>query len=183
VNAIAAAIRQLTPAEVERALPVLSELLVDAVDSGASVNFMAGFTLAEAENYWRRQLEAFRGGDRIWLAAEAEGGIVGMVMCVFAAEPNQPYRADVCKMLVHSGMRNRGIGALLMAGIEAAAAKAGKTLLALDTEAGGAGDRLYRRMGWTPFGTVPGYAYATDGRPAAATFFYKQLAPTPTWAK
>jgi GNAT superfamily N-acetyltransferase len=179
----AAAIRQLTPDEVERALPVLSALLVDAVDSGASVNFMAGFTLAEAEGYWRRQLEGFRGGDRIWLAAEAEGGIVGMVMCVFAPQPNQPYRADVSKMIVHSRMRNRGVGALLMVGIEAAAAKAGKTLLVLDTEAGSAGDRLYRRMGWTPFGTVPGYAYATDGRTCAATFFYKRLAPAPAWEK
>jgi GNAT superfamily N-acetyltransferase len=175
----AAVIRELMPIDVEQAMPLLSALLVDAVDHGASVNFMASFTLAEAEAYWRKQLDGFRGGDRIWLAAEAEGRIVGMVMCVFAPQPNQPYRADVSKMLVHSRMRNRGIGALLMRGIEAAAATAGKTLLVLDTEAGSAGDRLYRRMGWTPFGTVPGYAYATDGRPCAATFFYKELAPAP----
>jgi GNAT superfamily N-acetyltransferase len=177
----AAVIRQLAPREVEQALPVLSSLLVDAVDHGASVNFMAGFTLADAEAYWRKQLDGFRTGDRIWLAAEADGEIVGMVMCVFAPQPNQPYRADVSKMIVHSRMQNRGIGAALMTGIEAEAAKAGKALLILDTEAGSAGDRLYRRMGWTPFGTVPGQSYKTDGRPCAATFFYKQIAPTPVW--
>ncbi|MGL4242748.1 MAG: GNAT family N-acetyltransferase, partial [Beijerinckiaceae bacterium] len=97
-------------------------------------------------------------------------------------QPNQPFRADVAKMLVLRSHRGRGIGAALMQGIEAEALKAGKSLLILDTTAGSAADRLYRRMGWTPFGTAPGYAYAPDGRPDDATFFYKQIAPTPRWA-
>jgi GNAT superfamily N-acetyltransferase len=104
-------------------------------------------------------------------------------MCVFAPQPNQPFRADVSKMLVHSAHRKRGIGAALLTAIEAAAVEAGKSLLILDTTAGSAADRLYRRMGWMPFGTAPGYAYAPDGRLDDATFFYKQIAPTPTWTK
>jgi GNAT superfamily N-acetyltransferase len=102
-------------------------------------------------------------------------------MCVFAPQPNQPFRADISKMLVHSSCRNRGIGAALLTAIEAEAVKAGKSLLILDTTAESAADRLYRRMGWTPFGTAPGYAYAPDGRLDDATFFFKQIAPTPEW--
>ncbi|MGL5138850.1 MAG: GNAT family N-acetyltransferase, partial [Beijerinckiaceae bacterium] len=128
-HTLSATVRLLSPAEIEQALPVLAALLVDAVEHGDSVNFMAGFTFAEAEAYWRRQLDGFRQGDRIWLAAEAEGQIVGMVMCIFAPQPNQPYRADISKMIVHSSQRNRGFGAALMTGIERAAADAGKTLL------------------------------------------------------
>jgi GNAT superfamily N-acetyltransferase len=176
-----AALRAIDAAEASRLLPDLASLLVDAVESGAGVNFMAGFTLAEAQAYWMRQIEGLAAGDRVWIVAEEDGALAGTVMCVFAPQPNQPFRAEISKMLVRSTLRNRGIGGLLMTAIEAEALKAGKSLLVLDTTAGSAGDRLYRRLGWTPFGTAPGYAYAPDGRLDDATFFFKQLAPTPAW--
>jgi GNAT superfamily N-acetyltransferase len=174
-------IRSIDVAEASLQLSPLSGLLVDAVDHGASVNFMAGLTLHQAEAYWTRQIAGLAAGDRIWLVAEQEGKLVGTVMCVFAPQPNQPFRADISKMLVHSAQRRQGIGALLLAAAEDAALKAGKTMLVLDTGEGSAGDRLYRRCGWTAIGSIPSYAYTTDGRPEAATFFYKQLAPTPVW--
>jgi GNAT superfamily N-acetyltransferase len=176
-----AAIRAIDAAEARRLLPGLAVLLADAVAGGAGVNFMAGFTEDEAAAYWSRQIDSFATGDRVWVVAEDTGRVVGTVMCVFAPQPNQPYRADVAKMLVLSSHRKHGLGAALLTAIEAEALKAGKTLLVLDTTAGSAADRLYRRMGWTPFGTAPGYAYAPDGRLADATFFFKQIAPTPAW--
>jgi GNAT superfamily N-acetyltransferase len=174
-------IRTISPADARHLLPGLSALLVDAVAGGAGVNFMAGFTAEEATAYWTRQIDGFATGDRVWVVAEDAGKVVGTVMCVFAPQPNQPYRADVAKMLVLSSHRQQGLGAALLTAIEAEALTAGKTLLILDTTAGSAADRLYRRMGWTPFGTAPGYAYAPDGRLDDATFFYKQIAPTPVW--
>jgi GNAT superfamily N-acetyltransferase len=173
--------RLIDPLEAARLLPAFADLLVDAVAHGASVNFMQGFERGEAEAYWRRQIEGFAGGDRLWIVAEEDGAVVGMVMCLFCWQPNQPFRAEVSKMLVHSTKRRRGIGALLMRAVEAAALAAGRTLLVLDTAEGGAGDRLYRRMGWTPFGAVPGFAYGTAGAPETAVFFYKRLAETPAW--
>jgi GNAT superfamily N-acetyltransferase len=173
--------RSIDPAEAGRLLPALSDLLFDAVAHGASVNFMSDFTLADAEAYWRKQIEAFSGGDRLWIVAEENGALAGMVMCLLAWQPNQPYRGEVSKMLVHSSRRRRGIGARLMTAVEEAALAADRTLLVLDTGEGGAGERLYRRMGWTAFGAVPGFAYTTEGAPETAVFFYKQLAPTPVW--
>jgi GNAT superfamily N-acetyltransferase len=174
-------IRSMTPEDARARLPGLAALLVDAVASGAGVNFMAGFTTDEATAYWSRQIEGLAAGDRIWLVAEADGAVAGTVMCVFAPQPNQPFRADISKMLVSTAHRRQGLGAALMQAIEAEALRAGKSLLILDTTAGSAADRLYRRMGWTPFGTAPGYAYAPDGRLDDATFFFKQIAPTPAW--
>ncbi len=174
-------IRSIDAAEANCQLPALSGLLVDAVAHGASVNFMVGLNLQEAEAYWIRQIAGLATGDRIWLVAEQNGSLVGTVMCVFAPQPNQPFRAEVSKMLVHSSQRRQGIGALLLAAVETAALEAGRTMLVLDTSEGSAGERLYLRCGWTAIGSIPGYAYATDGRPEAATFFYKQLAPTPVW--
>jgi GNAT superfamily N-acetyltransferase len=174
-------IRSIDHHDALRALQPLSALLVDAVAHGASVNFMAGFTLARAEAYWRKQISGLAHHDRIWLVAEQAGELVGTVMCIFAPQPNQPFRADISKMLVHSSHRQQGVGAQMLAAIETAALQAGRTLLVLDTGEGSAGDRLYRRCGWTTVGTIPGYAYTTDGKPEGATFFYKQLAPTPVW--
>ena len=173
--------RLIDPEEAARLLPVFADLLVDAVAHGASVNFMAGLKQAEAEAYWRRQIDAFRGGDRIWLVAEEAGDVVGMVMCVFFWQPNQRFRGEISKMLVRSDNRGRGIGTALMRAIEAAALAAGKTNLFLDTETGSAGDRLYRRMGWTELGVIPNVAYRPDGSLAAATVFYKEIAPPPVW--
>jgi GNAT superfamily N-acetyltransferase len=174
-------IRAIDPQEAKRLLQPMSALLHDAVAHGASVNFMADFTLAEAANYWSKQIAGLTNCDRIWLVAEEADVLVGTVMCVFAGQPNQPYRADISKMLVHSSQRRRGIGEALMHRIENEALNAGKALLVLDTSAGGAGDRLYRRCGWTAVGTIPGYAYTTNGKPEGATFFYKEIAPIPSW--
>jgi GNAT superfamily N-acetyltransferase len=175
-------LRCLTPNEARANLNVFSDLLIDAVQGGAGVNFMADVTRAQTDAYWQNQLAGFAGGDRIWLVAEREGRIVGMVMCVFAPQPNQPFRAEISKMLVHSSQRNKGIGAALMRRIEAEALQIGKVLLVLDTVANSAGDRLYRRMGWQPFGNVPSYAYLPDGTPEDATFFFKRLAEIPEWS-
>ena len=82
-------------------------------------------------------------------------------------------------MLVHSSVRGRGTGERRLRAAEEAALAHGSTLLVLDTEAGSAGDRLYRRCGWTPLGTMPGFSQNTRGEPEPATFFYKRLAGAP----
>lgn len=168
-------IRGLAVDEAERRLDELADILVDSVAHGASVNFMAGFSAAEAWAFWQGQLPELAGGERRLFVAECENRLVGTVVLAFAPQPNQPHRADIGKMLVHSSMRRLGLGARLLGAAERAAREAGRTLLMLDTEAGSAGDRLYRGCGWTPFGTVPGHAYRPDGQLAPTTFFYKRL--------
>ena len=79
-------------------------------------------------------------------------------------------------MLVRARARRQGLGRRLLMTVEAAARKAGRTLLMLDTETGSAGDMLYRSCGWTEIGRVPGHAFRPDGRLAQTTLFYKQLA-------
>lgn len=172
-------IRELGAAEAERRLPELGEVLVDAVEGGASVNFLRGLTSEAAEGFWRAQLAGLQAGARRLLVAEAGGRIAGTVVVTFAPQPNQPHRAEIGKMLVHRSCRRRGLGARLLAAAEATAARHGRTLLVLDTESGSSGERLYARAGWVKIGEIPGYALSVDGVPAAASFFYKQLPPPP----
>lgn len=170
-------IRILDAAEAEARLPELAALLVDAVAHGASVNFMAGFTDTEAQAFWRSQLPGLATGERRLVVAEAKAHIVGTAVLTLAPQPNGPHRAEVGKMLVHSGMRRQGLGRRLLAAAEAAALDAGRTLLILDTETGSPGDLLYRACGWTEAGRVADHSYTTDGRLASATIFRKALGP------
>jgi GNAT superfamily N-acetyltransferase len=170
-------IRPLDAAATESHLPALAEILVDAVANGASVNFLAGFTLDQAETFWRAQIPGIASGNTQLLVAEDGKRLVGTVLLVFAHQPNAPHRAEIGKMLVHSSMRRQGLGRRLLTAAENAARQASRTLLMLDTEAGSAGDRLYRSCSWIPVGSVPNHAYRPDGRPAETTIFYKQLTP------
>jgi GNAT superfamily N-acetyltransferase len=82
----------------------------------------------------------------------------------------------VTKLLVERRARRNGVARRLMHEIERAAKSAGRTLLTLDTEEGGAGEHLYEALGWTRLGVIPGYALGTYGGLLGATFFFKQLA-------
>ncbi|WP_236024671.1 GNAT family N-acetyltransferase [Arenibaculum pallidiluteum] len=170
-------VRVLDAGEVDGFVPALSEVLIDCVHAGASVSFMAPLTRERADAFWRKVAEGVRSGERALLVAEdTRGHVVGTVQLVLGQPENQPHRADVAKMLVHSAFRRRGIGAMLMTAVEKAALTAGKTLLVLDTVPELDGERLYLRLGWTPVGRVPGFALMPDGRPCDTAFLYKKLA-------
>ena len=158
----------------EADLRSLALLLVDAVESGAAVSFLT-VTEAQALDWWRKQFGAPASGT-IVLVARDDQGIVGSVQLHPSWAPNQPHRADVAKLIVHRRARRRGLGAEMMAAVEREAANAGYRLLVLDSKRGDAGERLYRRLGWTVVGTIPRFALDTDGRtPHDTVVFYKEL--------
>jgi GNAT superfamily N-acetyltransferase len=170
-------IRRLDEKMAEAALPQLAAILVDAVANGASVNFLAGFSQAEGEAFWRGQIEGIASGGRILLVAEQAGELVGTVVLTLAPQPNGPHRAEIGKMLVHSSARRRGLGSRLLIAAEQVAREQGRTLLHLDTQTGSAGEALYRAHGWTLMGVMPGHSMTPDGTISSASFFYKQVAP------
>ena len=162
-----------TPGESD--LHELAKLLVDAVDGGAAVSFLAPLTLERAENWWK-QTFATSPPAAIFLVVRDAEGIVASVQLHPAWAPNQPHRAEVAKLLVHRRGRRAGLGSLLMQGIEDSAQSAGFSLLTLDAKAGGDAERLYRKLGWIHAGTIPGFAFDTDGvTPHDDVIFYKHL--------
>ncbi len=167
----------LTPETARERVNALAELLIDCVDGGASVSFMAPLAFDKAQAFWRGVAQGVAAGERLLLVAEepGTGQILGTVQLVLAQPENQPHRADVSKMLVRSSARRRGIGGGLMHAIEEEARAAGKTLLVLDTASAEA-ERLYERSGWVRVGTVPDYALLPEGGLCDTVFFYKRLA-------
>jgi acetyltransferase len=158
----------------------LASLLVDAVDGGAGVSFMAGLSLAEAASWWRQTLRASSPRAIILIARQA-GEVAGTVQLQPAWAPNQPHRADIAKLIVHRKARRKGIARELMREVERLAKDAGFTLLLLDTCKGTAAERLYQSLGWTRVGEVPHFALNPDGTPCDTVFFYRQLSRADEW--
>ncbi|RYE28670.1 MAG: GNAT family N-acetyltransferase [Hyphomicrobiales bacterium] len=175
-SAFTASIETLDAKAAEAAIPALAEILRDSVANGASVGFMSWNTTADYERFWRDVAAGVAGGQVILLAARNEDGIVGTAQLHPTAKPNQPHRAEIAKVLVHSRARRQGIGEALMQRAEAIARENGRDLLVLDTDEHSAARRLYNRLGWTEAGTIPRYALMPDGADCGSTFFYKSLA-------
>ncbi len=168
-------IRKLSAAEARQHVEALAEVLLDCVQGGASVSFMASLSKAEAEAFFEKVAEGVERGERILLAAFLDSDLLGTVQIITATPPNQPHRADIAKLLVHRSARGQGIAKRLMEEVEEASRSAGKTLLVLDTVTGGDAERLYMRLGWTKTGIIPKYALFPDGRFCDTTVFWKDL--------
>jgi acetyltransferase len=164
-----------TPDEAERAIRQLKDLLIDAVESGASIGFMPPLTESEALHYWRTVIAAMRDGSRILLVATDGDLIQGSVQLGLEMRANGNHRAEAMKLFVHRRVRRQGLAKALMAEIESTARGIGRTLLLMDTRKGGEAENMCDLLGYVRFGEVPGYARSADGALHATSFFYKQL--------
>ena len=159
-------------------LETLGRVLHACVHAGGSVSFVLPFSLEDATAFWRDQvLAAVQDGSRRVLVALLGGRVVGTVQLDLATPPNQPHRAEVKKLLVHPDARRRGIARALMTAVEAEAHASGRTLLTLDTVTGGSAESLYRSLGYTTVGVIPGYALNFNASALeATTVMCKELA-------
>lgn len=170
-------VKALDPGGVRAGAEDLAAVLVDCVEGGASVNFMAGFDRARGLAFWDDVAARMaRDGRHVFAAVAPDGRIVGTVQLVPAGIENQPHRAEISKMLVLRSARRNGLGAALMRAAEDVASRTGKTLLNLDTASDDA-ERLYSALGWTLAGRIPNYALMPDGSPCATALYYKEIAP------
>ncbi|MBU6164976.1 MAG: GNAT family N-acetyltransferase [Alphaproteobacteria bacterium] len=168
-------IRLIDPAADAPLIPQLAAMMVAAVDAGASIGFMAGFSQGEAEAWWQARFRAARVAEIFILVAAEGDAVAGTVTLVPATMPNQLHRADVAKMLVAPHAQRRGVGAALLAAVEDLARGMGRTTLVLDTISGSAAARLYERGGWEHVGEIPAYALMPDGAMAPTTYYTRRL--------
>ncbi len=152
----------------------LADILIECVDDGASVGFMAPLERPKAETFWADVLGRADRGERLILVAEAASRVLGTVQVILDLPENQPHRAEIAKLLVTPAARRRGVAEALMDRAEAEAVKAGRSLLVLDTASAEA-ERVDERRGWRRVGEIPGFARWPDGRPCSTTIFVKWL--------
>ena len=169
-------LRRVGAADVQACIDGLTDVLLDCVEGGASISFMWPLARDKALAFWLKVACGVVLGERALLVAQDNSGrIVGTAQLVLAQPENQPHRADVAKVLVHSIARRQGIASRLMRAIDDTARAEGKSVLVLDTLTGSDGDGLYAAIGWTRVGVVPRYALMPDGAMCDATIFYKHV--------
>lgn len=149
----------------------LAEILIDAVDGGASVSFLPPLPRTTARQFWRELVVRPRGAFAI---ARTGDRVDGVVVLAPSWAPNQTHKADVAKLLVHHRARGAGLGRRLMTALTDHARAMGFRLLVLDTMRGDVAEALYRKLGWTEAGAIPDFAIHGDGF-IETVLFYKRL--------
>lgn len=166
----------MSTAQILSRIDELSDILETCVNDGASVSFMLPFTSKKSRPFWMSVAQSVDRGERIVLGAQdAQGVLVGTVQLIIEQPENQPHRADVAKLLVHTSARRGGVARELMNGLDRCAHQQGKTLLVLDTATGSSAELFYHNCGWQKVGVIPDYAKMPDGTLTGTTLFYKTL--------
>jgi acetyltransferase len=153
----------------------LVALLLDAVAHGSSLGFLASLTPTEASSYWCEVRAAMQTDARLLWFAEREGRVVGTVQMELCQKRNGVNRAEVQKLLVHSGAQRQGIARRLMREVEAVARSLQRGLLYLDTEAGSPAEPFYLACGFTYAAGLPEYACSPSGEWRSNAIYYKTL--------
>ncbi len=169
-------IKQLDGAGLRRHAADLAQVLRDCVLHGASVGFLLPCPLEEARAFWLALAPQVDSGERLLFVAHDDlGTLCGTVQLVLCGLPNGRHRAEISKMLVHSGARRQGIAQALMQSALERARMLGCKLLVLDTCTGFPAQDMYEKLGFTTTGVVPDYAALPDGTLGPATFMHLRL--------
>lgn len=164
-------------ADIEREQDALTDLLVDAVASGAGMGFLPPLGPSDAHAYWQGVAREIDAGTRVAIVARANGMPVGSAQLDLCQRANGLHRAEVQKVMVHRRARRRGIGRALLRAVDDAARERGRTTLYLDTFAHQDARRLYEAAGWIHAGDIPAFARTAEGDLAATSYYYRLLAP------
>jgi ribosomal protein S18 acetylase RimI-like enzyme len=168
-------LRTLSGEDIHAHMADLTSILIDCVEGGASVSFMAGISTRQASEFFENVSESVCRKERIVVAAFSDEVLAGSVQVITSMPENQPHRAEISKLLVARSARRQGIGGALMRHAEELSRLAGKTLLVLDTSTGSDAERLYQRLGWRTVGVIPNYSLLPNGVPCGTTIFWKEL--------
>ncbi|GAB3485020.1 GNAT family N-acetyltransferase [Marinomonas epiphytica] len=156
----------------------LTDLLCDAVDSGAPIGFLPPMSETEAKSYWLSVNDDLQINARQVLLVRDEDTVVGSVQIGMSPKANALHRCDIEKLMVHTQARENGIGGMLMQGVERVAAAMQRQLLILEVRSDDIAHDMYVGMGYVPFGEVPNYTRSANGMLHNSTFFYKEIEPT-----
>lgn len=173
---LAPAIAAVDPGAWRARAEAVVDLLADGIEDNAALGFLLPVDRARVRRDWFEPVAAgLEAGRHLGWWAEDDRGVCGMVLLEPATKQNAPHRAQVQKLVVHRRCRRRGLGAALMAAVEAAALRRGRFLLELDTDDTAVSVAFYRRLGWQDVGAIPDYSLSPKGALKGTRVFYKDL--------
>lgn len=174
---MAFSIEKLNAESIAGNLDKLAELLLDGVNSGASISFIQPFDIEQATSFWRNTvMPSVASGERVLFIAKAGQELVGTVQLIVELPPNQAHRCEVSKLMVDSQQRGKGTGKRLMLHVLEYAQSIGKSLITLDTRTDDVSEKLYQSIGFEIAGVIPSFAKDPDSDTlSGTTYMYKHL--------
>ena len=168
-------IRSIAATELDEVVPELAQCLIDLVESGFPLGFLAPLSRVAAERYWSSLRAEIESGSRVLLVASIDDRIISSGQLAFPRWPNARHRAEVNKVFAIGDVRGRGVGLCMMHALHHAARQRGRSLLLLSTRQGGYAEGFYRKLGYRVIGTTPGYYMDAAGKPADNVSLYIDL--------
>jgi len=172
-------IRQFSGTEIVHRHDELTALFREAAQQGNSAEFPEIGDDKAIIKYWRGVAgETATGRQRLVVALDERGRLVGTALLTFAARPSGRSHAQVKDVTVLSRVRGRGIGAALIARVEQEARLSGRKLLTVDPRlSAGSAKTYYHRLGYAHLRTRNRVADATRGNYSSDTILFKRLRP------
>lgn len=168
--------RLASPADFERLLPDLVELLRDSVNNGALLGFLAPLTDEESWDYWTSIRAELRACTRLLVTARNDAGLVGCGQLELAPWPAARHRAEIQKVFVAPALRGRGVGRALLTVLHDTARRCGRSLVHLNTRQGAPSEGFYKRLGYQQAGVFPGFTLGASGERGNVVALYRELA-------
>lgn len=153
----------------------LNNLLMDSVNNGASIGFIAPLTSQIAEEYWHSIEVELQNNERKLIVATKGSKIIAAVQLSLCQKDNGKHRGEVEKLMVHSQHQGLGFAKQLMHTLEQGALQQQLKLLVLDTRLGDVASDLYRKLGYIEAGQIPLFALSSSGELQSTVLFYKLL--------
>ncbi|KFZ22985.1 hypothetical protein V502_02533 [Pseudogymnoascus sp. VKM F-4520 (FW-2644)] len=97
-------------------------------------------------------------GEKVIVYLAEDGAISGVASLLLPWSQTGNHRAWVEKLMVDGRLRQRGIARRLMDELERIAVEKGKWILLLDTETGSKAEKVYPKLGYVEYGTIPDYS-------------------------
>jgi acetyltransferase len=170
-------IRQLSVLEFVALLPDLIELLIETVNGGSPLGFLAPITHKVARDYWISLIPELQAGSRLVLIAYRDNVVAGSGQLAFSRRSNSPHRAQLEKLFVERGSRSQGVGRSLMQALHCVARQHGRTLILLNTRRGEPPENFYKRLGYRQVGVIPGWTIGAEGERYDHVTLYRELVP------
>ncbi|KAI0547692.1 acyl-CoA N-acyltransferase [Xylaria curta] len=134
--------------------------------------------------HWREMIHEVSAGTRLIVIqldeseprSAAEGGeLKGVVMLRMPQTRTHIHQGHLEKLMVHPSYRQRGAAKAMIQFLEVEAVNRRKKLIMLSTEVGSPAAKMYPKLGYVEYGTVPGCSIGLFRDPVDDVFFYKQL--------
>ncbi|KAI0184143.1 acetyltransferase [Xylaria flabelliformis] len=178
-------VRLLSPGDDAHLLPYLASIQAACIYHDKMVaTFLPPLDTDKLLEYWREMIQEVSAGTRLIIiqldeleaGSAAKGGkLKGVVTLRMPQTETCTHQGHLEKLMVCPSYRHRGTAKAMMRFLEMEAVKRGRKLIMLSTEVGSPAEKMYPKLGYVEYGTVPGCSISPSGNTVDDVFFYKQL--------